>query len=202
MASRHTTRHLMQEELAPAPRPRRKKTDSFDSRLPMLGPGELPTPPAPRFPAPSDLITEDEIHTEQIRRAHLAQPLLLSSGAPTEMAVRTRFGGRMGWLLQLRAMAASILRRLKQWLRGHPRARLTLEGQRALASLEQLHRLLRIEFDEGGMDLVAFQVAYGQAYYSVLEASRRHHASSRAKPKPEAPENYQSYFEQFLRQMP
>ena len=48
------------------------------------------------------------------------------------------------------------------------------------------------------MDLVQYQVAFGQAYYDVLTASRNHYKRH----KGTQDEDDQPYFENFLRQMP
>jgi hypothetical protein len=86
-------------------------------------------------------------------------------------------------------------RRIKAVLARMNGPRLTPAGKLALEQLKRLYELIALGFNPDEMEIVRLRVAFGEAYYHIMEASRRH---SKRKRMDNAAE-YQAYVERFLR---
>jgi hypothetical protein len=171
----------------------------------------IPKPPALRPRISSEWVSEQEIAAQRTQQ-QMDEPLHLTSSLQSQSAfllstqstllssapVSIPARASPSRLARLRAMLLTYVRRLIAFLFPKLADRRTARGQKALEQLQSLADLLRAEFDGEGMDLVAYQVAFGQAYYNVMTASRENYKRHKGK----EPEDYKSYFEDFLRQMP
>lgn len=157
-----------------------------------------PTVSKPSAAEQSEWVSEAEIASER-SRAYLSQSITVEQTqkiAPASARlIPTRPASR---LARLRALMETFIRRLIAFLFPSKADRRTPRGQAALLQLQALADLLRAEFDGSGMDLVQYQVAFGESYFNVLQASRAHYKRHKGK----GAEDYQPYFEDFLRQMP
>ena len=87
-----------------------------------------------------------------------------------------------------------FIKRILAWFSASGRKiRMTLSGKRAIAQLRDLYSLLAIDaIDEQGM--MRLKVAYGEACYYVMQASKGYQKKHNGKGK----ENYQAYFDRFV----
>ena len=95
------------------------------------------------------------------------------------------------WLMQWVKRISAILSRLRG-------PRLTKTGKQALAQLQRLYSLVSADYGDDSMEMVQLRVAFGEAYFHMMQASHRHHKHSRGRGK----EDYGAYFDQFLRGAP
>lgn len=174
-------------------------------RTRQVEPAHIPTPPASlsrtgatrAASEASEYVSEVDIAAERAM-VRYAQNIQLFNPALTHSTARLVSARRSpGALARLRALVESFVRRILSMLRGKTPDQRTARGRAALEQLQALYNLICPDDDEG-MDLVQRQVLFGEAYYSVLQASREHFRRHKGK----EPENYQSYFEDFLRKMP
>ncbi|MCM8830732.1 MAG: hypothetical protein NC918_00865 [Candidatus Omnitrophica bacterium] len=88
-----------------------------------------------------------------------------------------------------------VLRKILAWLNFQSRKnQLTQTGQRALIQLQDLYNLLLLEaYDE--QSLAALRVAYGEACFYIMEASRQYYKKHEGRGR----ENYQEYFDRFIK---
>ncbi len=174
-------------------------------RPPLPSQLQTPSPNALSAPAPvllpsREWVSETEIAQQRVggqmsQTIHLATARTIPTSAYATPARRSP-----SQLARLKALMQTFIRRLVAFLFPKKAARNTARGMQALTQLQSLADLLGAEFEGGGMDLVAYRAAFGEAYYNVLQASREHYRRHGGK-QPEA-ENYQPYFEDFLRQLP
>ncbi|MFA5107982.1 MAG: hypothetical protein WC492_00400 [Candidatus Micrarchaeia archaeon] len=87
-----------------------------------------------------------------------------------------------------------FIRKMQSWFSSHRhQMHMTISGRRALAQLEDLYNLLSLEaIDESS--LMQLKVAYGEACYYIMQASRGYHQKHGGKGK----ERYQPYFDRFV----
>ncbi len=148
------------------------------------------------LPAPARSALTERTVVEQQMREHILKPILLPYGN-TGVVPGSDSRPRNAWQ-SLQHWASMMVRRLMRMLPTRARQKLTARGQQALAQLESLYALLQAETDEDGMDLVALKAAFGTAYYSVLEDSRRHYRAHKGR----EPEDYRTHFDHFLKELP
>lgn len=141
----------------------------------------------------SDLTERTQKFVEdRYKLAHLREP---------QWGLKGRFSKKRGVssIESFKRAFIVFLRRLISWVRARFMQRkhgLTTKGKLALAYLEELYNLMLLDaFD--GQQLLALKMAYGNACYQVLHASRTHNAK---KTTPDE-EDYSHYFDQFLRTM-
>lgn len=130
-------------------------------------------------------------HTERLH-APLATAVPQPSSSAPRRAVRSA-----PLLTRLLRHLQFLIARLSAWLKSRPAARLTRRGQAALAQLTALKGLVQAEMGDS-MDMVAAEVAYGQAYYALMRESQGHYRAHKGK----GSEDYRAHIESFLRQMP
>lgn len=151
------------------------------------------------LPAPARTVLGEQTQVEESVRTHILKPILLPFGT-TGLAPATMQEKKHSVVETLKRWTEFLMRRLMSMLPVRARHQLTTRGQLTLAQLEKLYALLQAETDEDSMDLVALKVAFGNAYYAVMEDSRRHYRSHRGRES--HMEDYQPHFDNFLRELP
>ncbi len=141
--------------------------------------------------AASEVISFEELAKEQ-KFEHLRTPLSIHSGSMG--AVRARELQKAHALASVIDWLARTWRRMQALLARLNGPSLTPSGKITLSQLQRLFALISAGFNPDDMEMVRLRVAFGEAYYHVMEASRRHRSRRRA----DAPEEYQAYIERFL----
>ncbi len=158
-------------------------------------PSPLQVAEAPPAFLKDGLISELEMH-RQVDLAEVNAPVHLPpvqaiSQSRSRPARRAAIARLRAWLLSWASRITAILSRLRGPM-------LTRTGQQAMAQLQRLYALVSAGVSEDSMEMVQLRVAFGETYYHMMEASRRHHKRHRGRER----EDYGAYFDQFLRSAP
>ena len=151
---------------------------------PGMGPAPGPSMPGTGIISPQDLIREQ--HMDLVRN-----PLKVHSSAIASSEAKAARPTRAQVLFErLRLWVRRMLAMLSR-LQG---PQVTLSGMRTLQQLQRLYALIGAGWTTDDMEMVRLRVAYGEAYYQVMEASRRRRTHRRK----DEPGEYQAYIERFL----
>jgi len=153
-----------------------------------------PIEPSPFGPLPAAGAAGEVLSTQDlIREQHfdmVRNPLKVHSSAAVAIETKAR---------QTRAQI--LFERLRMWVRRMlaliarmQGPQLTASGMHTLRQLQRLYALIGAGWTTDDMEMVRLRVAYGEAYYQVMEASRRKRTHRRR----DEPGEYQSYIERFL----
>jgi hypothetical protein len=152
--------------------------------------------------SPDMLISEDEIGRQKLAQEfeheQITMRRLEEYNSPAGMTARS--GRKRKALNALEAFFKSLalfVQRLIAMLSPRKRRMLTARGWDALAKLEMLYALLSAG-PEDNMDYVALRVAFGQAYFAMMQTSEQHYRAHRGRGQ----EDYSAQFDGFLRQLP
>ncbi|MCL6089343.1 MAG: hypothetical protein M1530_04255 [Candidatus Marsarchaeota archaeon] len=165
-----------------------------EAAQPALGLSEetaLQQPALAPLHAASEVISFEELAKEQ-KFEHLRTPLSIHSGSMG--AVRARERQKAHALARVIDWLARTWRRMQALLARLNGPSLTPSGRITLSQLQRLYALISAGFNPDEMEMVRLRVAFGEAYYHVMEASRRHKSRRRA----DEPAEYQAYIERFL----
>ena len=187
-----------------APMPELDGTVVYSKKERMLDvhPAQIDVRPAPMAvaEAPSaflkdGLMSEEELH-RQLTLAEVNAPVLLPPmQAVSQGRKRT---ARIAAAARLRQWLMQWVRRVSALLSQMRGPMLTRTGRQAMAQLQRLYALVAAGVSDDGMEMVQLRVAFGEAYYHMMEASRRHHRRHKGREH----EDYGAYFNQFLRAAP
>jgi hypothetical protein len=104
---------------------------------------------------------------------------------------------RLSLIQKIKRMLILFIRKILAWFnleKKQMQSRITINGKRALQQLNDLYNLLLLEITNEE-DLAALKIAYGEACYYITEASRQYYKIHKGKGK----ENYQEYFDRFVK---
>jgi hypothetical protein len=111
--------------------------------------------------------------------------LVLSSSTQTKISL----------LEKLKRSLLLIIKKILSWLNLYKyKSNLTITGQKALKQLEDLYALLTLEAADEST-LAALRLAYGEACFYIMEASRQYYKKHGGRGR----ENYQPYFDRFVK---
>lgn len=141
------------------------------------------------------LMSEEELY-RQAALAEVNAPVLLpiTHTIPQGKSRQARLAAithLRQWIMQWVRRVAAVLSQMRGPM-------LTRTGRQALAQLQRLYALVSADLRDDSIEMVQLRVAFGEAYYHMMEASRRHHKRHRGRGQ----EDYGAYFGQFLSSAP
>ena len=147
-------------------------------------------PSALATPSVSEMISLEGLALEQQMRT----PEQMQTGAVEATRV-VEHAPRPNVLEQFAQFMSRMARRIQALLTRLQGPTVTPSGQMAMRQLQRLFSLISAGFAPDDMEMVRLRVAFGEAYYHVMDASRRRKTHRRA----DRPDEYQAYIERFLR---
>jgi len=143
-----------------------------------------------------ELISDEELRSEQRKLAKLAITPAEIVLPPMQQSFSARKKtGRFDELREI--LHAFVLWVLSAFAKKKKARMLTKRGIEAMDQLHALSALYRATTVADGMDGVALEAAFGEAYYHIMQESKRHYCSHKG--NSQESENYAAHLEHFAR---
>lgn len=142
------------------------------------------------------LISEAELVAEKRKLQSAIMVPLEITLPPMHVPTLEAKKARMTRLQKIRATVMAMVLAFIEWLSPRQKKRLlTKKGELALAQLRELAAVYQASSAIEGMDIVQFEALFGEAYYQIMQESKRH----RAQKTSFTSEDYASFIEHFAR---
>ena len=166
-----------------------------EEKIKDVRPAQVDVPESHTAYLKDGLMSESEL-TRQAALAEVNTQVLLPA---LQVLPQTRSKpARLAAIARIRQMLLAWVRRVTALLSQLRGPMLTRTGKQAMAQLQRLYALVAAGVSDDDMEMVQLRVAFGEAYYHMMEASRRHHKRHKGRER----EDYGAYFDQFLRSAP